>query len=178
MIWIDLDNTLIFSPQWVDRIAGALAVSTNGAETQRLDQIPIAGTSVSACARPCAHRLLAELRTIAEVRLLTTATHAYAEAMNGHFGFGFAHAEITARESWMDFPGALRTQFRPKQQAVDPRGVLIDDDDESMNLRMKLLYLGTRSLITVRRFNGEREDPFASTWRECVDQTLYHVSAH
>jgi hypothetical protein len=168
MIWVDLDNTLIYSPDSLDRLAEKLAGPLPEEHRPHLEEVRIANATRPACVRPDAHEFLDALRRLGEVRLLTTATRAYAEAMNTHFKLGFTAETITAREDWMEFSPGLAQSYRPRGLSVDPAGVVIDDDAESIHVRLKLAYLGSRSLVTVPCYRGSKLDPFADEWLAIV----------
>jgi hypothetical protein len=176
MIWIDLDNTLIYSPDALDRLADRIAGARCEPSVERFENVLVEGASRGACARHKALEFLATLRELAPVRLLTTATRRYASAMNTCFGLGFTPDVIVAREDWMDFPPPFTQTYRPRSVDVDPSGVLVDDDDESIHCRMKLAYLGTRSLVTVPSYRGCRSDPFVQEWSELVSRVRRAIS--
>jgi hypothetical protein len=89
-IFVDLDETLIHTfEDWEDPTADAIEVEVSG---QRLR------TSL----RPGALDLLAQLRAIGSVHLLTIACADYAAKMNQYFGFGFSGQEIYPREKIQD----------------------------------------------------------------------------
>ena len=168
MIWIDLDNTLIYTIDSFDRLAEQLKLPSAARSEPNLEIVSVGDAKEQACVRPFAQEFLAGLRALQPVCMLTTATRAYAQAMNAHFALGFEPGAIVAREDWMEFPLARMKVYRPNKLGVDAAGILIDDDDETIHCRMKLVYLGCRVLVTVPVFRGSDFDPFSETWVELL----------
>lgn len=172
-IWVDLDNTLLWT--WQPLITIPLPAKLTGLSMKtsppsldgrrRLRRVAIPGyRSVYACARRCAQPFLAALRKLAPVRMLTSASRGYAEAMSSAFELGFRPSGILAREEF--------------GVSVDSQGVLVEnrpeyDDDYRHYQRqsLKFLHLGRHAkLVEVPYFCGQIDDPFDHDWQRCVEE--------
>lgn len=128
MIWCDLDETLIWAvPLDAPRPSRALLIATlgfdPGGERQRglakdETEVLVSGVRYAVHVRPGVIRLLAALRRLDRVRLLTLASRPYALAMNRAFGLGFKPREIVTRESF----GALAGKM-PRIEATHARSL-------------------------------------------------------
>ena len=119
-IFVDLDETLIHTfEDWEDPTADAVEVEVSGQKFQ---------TSL----RPGALDLLAQLRAVGDVHMLTIATADYAAKMNQQFGFGFSGEEIYPRE-----------KIQKNMIYIPPRdvAVLLDNLPRREN-RVKIEFLG------------------------------------
>jgi hypothetical protein len=147
-IWCDLDGTLVwtldtgfeaFVSKYVPRSSG---IRTPG--RKRLLRVPFGTGELRACIRRGSHELLMALRAKSDVRMLTSATSEYAEAMNDFFKLGFRHHEICAREEW----------YGKRLKLGDGPQVLVDNEHDTYCFRLKQEYLGGCRLVRVSDFSG------------------------
>ena len=148
MIWIDLDETLIHA---AEQPVANCQVEVN-LPRERL---------WFGC-RPGANECLKALRELAEVRMLTVATHAYASAANACFEFGFESGQIVAREQWVQ--GWVVERAGKMFCDIDLGGVLIDNKSADYWHRYKRLYLGIGQdrLLLVPDYYGGLSDSWPS----------------
>lgn len=176
MIWCDLDNTLIWT--WEPLItspllsvAFGLPMETkppSGKGLRRLSRVTVPNFGVAhTCIRTNAHLFLAELRRVDSVKMLTSATRPYAEAMNAVFELGFSPDDIVSREILANRDVA----------GIDPSGVLVDNEAmysgseaHDRARAQKLRYLGSQAVVEVHCFRGEINDPFENEWLRYVAQ--------
>ena len=180
MIWIDLDKTLVYvrddredqtlallAPYWGFSADVVLRPSRKG--RRMLRRVMVKGVECRGCLRHCAHDFLGTLRSLAEVRMLTTASRPYAKAMNIAFKLGFKNSQILAREDWMS--GRKSPRATGRAHGVDVDGVLIDNETDDRNHRQKIGYLGAYGrLVTVKDFTGFVQDNFTEDWPRHVQQ--------
>jgi hypothetical protein len=101
-IFVDLDETLIHTfEDWEDPTADAI-------------EVEVSGIKLWTSLRSGALALLAQLRTIGDVHLLTIANADYAAKMNQQFGFGFSGQDIYPREKIQD----KMISLSPRDQVV------------------------------------------------------------
>lgn len=181
MIWCDLDSTLVYT--WTP-LLGAAPIPTWLAIADVDPPLPESGfrqVAVRGLDEPCWTKLrpgalefLAALRELAPTRLLTYSARPYALAMNRTFGLGFRPREIVARDD-------LRKAFRASVLAVDPAGVMVDDDDRD-NYRergTKIEYLGLDPRAVVRVAMYDRylaAGRFSDDFRDRVPTYLARIS--
>jgi hypothetical protein len=103
--------------------------------------------------------MLAALRSMGSVRLLTTSVAEYALSHNHIFSLGFGNGEIIARENYIkagEAPfGTARATF---QTGTDPRSILIDDlpqSTESSKIKIDFLGIPLSRYIQIPAFIGE-----------------------
>lgn len=96
-----------------------------------------------------AKEIVEQCRLIAPVYILTTATLAYASAINEHVGFGFKDSEIFHRLSIADF--RISKEF----SLAHPKNILIDNLPPADNItKMAMLGIGYDRYIEVSSFYG------------------------
>ena len=152
-IYVDLDETLIHSIQGFGRNPG------------KRTPIPFKGAEkYHSLLRPASLEMLATLRNLGKVRMLTTATREYAKAHNEVFTLGFGENEIVDRE---DYTSRVQLAYgfvlEPTRRKSDPQAVLIDNlSPESENSRIKIEYLGIDEsrYFRIREFSGKDPDCF------------------
>jgi hypothetical protein len=180
VIWIDLDKTLVYvrdkrenqtlamlAPFWGISADVILRPSRKG--RRKLRSVTVRGLEWRGCLRHCAHDFLEALRSLTEVRMLTSASRPYAKAMNVAFKLGFKNTQIFAREDWMRVRKNARATGRA--HGIDVDGVLIDNETDDWIHRQKIGYLGARGrLVTVEDFTGFVQDSFTTDWPRHVQQ--------
>jgi hypothetical protein len=119
--------------------------------------------------------MLANLRAMGEVYMLTTATRSYALSHNEKFCLGFCEEEIIAREDYITkVDMAYSSEWIPLSRKVCPDAVLIDNlPPREEAPRLKMAYLGIREdrYLQIREFNGKDPHRFASE----LDQLISRV---
>lgn len=177
MIWIDLDETLVHS--WSPLVVSELMAMECGVPVsqppkrgeRRYRYLKASDGEITiARVRPCATLLLAQLRSLGQVRLLTRATRGYSLQMVSAFNLGFSPAEVIASE---DMVQHIESGIVP----VDPEGVLVENDDYyrdgNLGVRVKIAYLGCDSehIVRVPVFDDmTRRDPLTHNLAETVSE--------
>jgi hypothetical protein len=149
-IFVDLDNTLISADQ-------ALGNPPKNSKTITLKN----SYSVSmedkyyGVLRPGALLLLAKLREIANVYLLTAAAKDYAEAWNKEFELGFKKEDIYSREDSESYKLKVGSKFKVKGDVylIDDKALPFEKTYKKVNF---LGYLGKVEVITVPPYHGHK----------------------
>ena len=145
-IFVDLDETLIFT-------------DLNGVfkDDPKLVIVDVDKNFYSVKIRPGALELLAKLREMGEVYLLTKATSNYALAMSNKFGFDFDKKRIFDRNYIQDW------RYK-KLDIPNGKNYLIDDLPYAYNFKKisLLKQLGDVKYIKVNPYNGSAVDDMSS----------------
>ena len=145
-IFVDLDETLIFTD-----LNGVLK------DDPKLVIVDVDKNFYSVKIRPGALELLAKLREMGEVYLLTKATSDYALAMSNKFGFDFDKKRIFDRNYIQDW------RYK-KLDIPNGKNYLIDDLPYAYNFKKisLLKQLGVVKYIKVNPYNGSAVDDMSS----------------
>jgi hypothetical protein len=166
-IYLDLDDTLIHSVYGVGRNPGKRTVI-------HLSDKEVYHTLL----RPLAADILAGLRNIRQVKMLTTAIKEYALAQNQAFSLGFSTQDIIAREDYITTVNDMFGEnWIPLQSRTDPDSILIDNlppAAESSRLKMQFLGIKQSSYFQIREFYGKEPACF----QQEVDDLLAKISQH
>lgn len=124
--------------------------------------------------RPMAHQMLKDLREIAPVKMLTTATREYALKVNEIYKFGFAPEDIFAYDDcWTEEQIGYGKDYFAIQQNIAPNSVLIDNlpvTDPWPRRKMHVLGIKEDRYIQIREFNGKDPDKFVDEWAAIVEK--------
>ena len=149
LIFVDLDETLIhtFMPYWGEtatKDAEEVFINTEGA------------TDIfNVVLRQGALHFLQVLRNTGDVYMLTAATNDYANAMNRHFGLGFAESQIYSREHIQSSQADV--------ERFDKGVVYLFDNLPRHENRSKIVFLrplGETNYIQVREFYNNKTAAF------------------
>jgi hypothetical protein len=162
-IFVDLDETLIHGIYGACRNPG-----------QR-DVIPLSeGGPYHSLLRPSALSLLATVRNLGTVRMLTTAVREYALIHNETYKLGFAPEDIFAREDYVcEVYGAYGDRsYEPINPGQFPGAYLLDDrHPDDRDLKLKLVWLGKDStLLRVPAFHGKDHENFPEKLQKILEQ--------
>ena len=145
-IFVDLDETLIFTD-----LNGVLK------DDPKLVIVDVDKNFYSVKIRPGALELLAKLREMGEVYLLTKATANYALAMSNKFGFDFDKERIFDRDYLQDWKNK-------KLDIAKGKNYLLEDLPYAYNFKKisLLKQLGDVKYIKVNPYNGSSNDDMSS----------------
>lgn len=166
-IYLDLDDTLIHSVYGVGRNPGKRTVIN-------LSNEDIYHTLL----RPLAPDILAGLRNIGPVKMLTTAVKEYALAQSRAFSLGFNPQDIISREDYISVINDMfGEKWVPLQSRTDPNSILIDNlppSTESSRIKIQFLGIKSSSYFQIREFYGKEPACF----QQEVEDLLAKVSQH
>jgi CRISPR/Cas system-associated protein endoribonuclease Cas2 len=177
MIWVDLDNTLVWTwqpliptPQIAALFGLPIDTPPTGRAHYKLRRVIIGDGYALSCARKHALPFLRALRGLGEVRMLTLATRQYAEAMSSAFGLGFTPESTVARE---DYQAAVRGEAPTR---IDPAGVLVEnipypggyENERDHREKLALLGIERSRVVFVQPFVGEKRETFPRRWRKHI----------
>ena len=164
-IYIDLDDTLIHSVYGVGRNPGKRTVI-------QVDEEEVYHSLL----RPVAKELLASLRNLGPVSMLTTARRDYALAHNSAFALGFSEDEIFARDDYIcKIKLAYGEEWVPVEKGVDKNAILIDNlspATESSRTKSGFLGIGEDRYIQIREFDGKDPKEFSSEVEEVLARVV------
>lgn len=152
-IYLDLDDTVIHSIYGVGR-------NPSKRTTISLSNEDVYHTLL----RPLAPNILAGLRNIGSVKILTTAVKEYALAQNRVFSLGFYDTDIISREDYItSINDMFGEKWVPLHSRTDPNSILIDNlppTSESSRLKIQFLGIQQSSYFQIREFFGKEPDCF------------------
>jgi len=170
VVFVDLDDCLIHT-----RCISSLACKPAGFVVLPCGDkgVPIHVSTL----RPSALKMLADLRGVAPVKIITTGTEDYAQRANELFSLGFDPSDIISRDGFLvTIRGAYgSSSLFPTDVDQFPNSVLIDNhpfagsDGEKVRVKMNFLGIGGDRFFQVREFNGD-PDPrrFLGEWLSIV----------
>jgi len=166
-IYLDLDDTLIHSVYGLGRNPGKRT-------TISLSNKDVYHTLL----RPLASDILAGLRNIGQVKMLTTAVKEYALAQNQAFFLGFSDADIIAREDYVtSINDMFGEKWVPLQSKTDPNSVLIDNlppSTESSRIKIQFLGIKQSSYFQIREFYGKEPSCFQQELEDLLEKVAQH----
>lgn len=159
IIYIDLDQTLVDGYWKPSKTRKPIKLET--------------GETHHAILRPLTHKMLSDLRQVAQVKIFTTAAACWAMAVNNVYNLGFLRSNILCFEDcWQEISIGYGKDYYSNDINVDKQGVLIDNLWHSQDWpRRKMQYLGIGSdrYIKIRDFNGKDPECFEIEWNKIME---------